>query len=155
MFNSHVNAFPGHLLPLFNPFFIQSKLWLFVITQHQQKHKDFPYCSLPLPLPTRPTTFTPCQNFLPQTVAHLHKHAKERFPVVCPQARKLSGTWEVTAAGINSDLRTMTKRNTEILQKPKPQLQEKRWYLKSFAKCSSRWGNFAQTSEQIRFLMLV
>lgn len=74
-----------------------------------------------------PHHFIPCQNFLPQTAAHLHKHAKERFPVVCPQARKLSSTGEVAAAGINSDLRTMTKCQAEILQKTKPQLQEKRF----------------------------
>ena len=46
---------------------------------------------------------------------NLHKHAKERPPVFCPQARELPCTGEVTAAGINSDLRTVTKRNAEIL----------------------------------------
>lgn len=44
--------------------------------------------------------------------------------MLCPQAGKLSCTWEVTAAGINCDLGTVTKRDTEILRKPKPQLQE-------------------------------
>lgn len=100
-----------------------------------------------------PRHFTPCQNFLPQTAAHLHKHAKERFPVVCPQGRKLSSTGEVAATSINSDLRTKTKRQAEILQKTKPQLPGK-GFLKSFVKCSWRGRSFAQISGQICFYWL-
>lgn len=44
--------------------------------------------------------------------------------MVCPQVRKLPGTREVAAAGVNSDLWTVTKGNAEILQKPNPVTSE-------------------------------
>lgn len=40
--------------------------------------------------------------------------------MVCPQVRQLPGAREVAAAGVNSDLRTVTEGNAEILQKPNP-----------------------------------
>lgn len=50
------------------------------------------------------------------TLSYLHQHAEERFPVFSPDGGQLISSREQTAAGVDCDLRAVTKVYAEVLQ---------------------------------------